>query len=322
MYSKKKIAGIAGVLLVLLGIFYIAFRPTGEYKEFEIEPGMNARQATLIMEEKGIINFPRLFLAVLKLSNDRAIQAGSYKVSIKENYFSLVEELTAGPNVFKKVTIPEGFTTEQIGGRLESNNLIENSKDFVRLVEEKKLRGFLFPETYMFSESPSEEKIIKTMKKQFNKNFNRAMEEGNGSGERLKELKYTKKEIVTLASLIEKEARVAEERPIISAIFHKRLEENTYLESCASVLFALGRHRKNLTYQDLEVESPYNTYENLGLPPTPICNPGFKSLKAALYPDDTDYKFFFTRGDGTHIFSKTYEEHLEKQKKFNTIINE
>ncbi|MFH1415938.1 MAG: endolytic transglycosylase MltG [Elusimicrobiota bacterium] len=131
---------------------------------------------------------------------------------------------------------------------------------------------------------------------------------------RAEELGFTVKEIVTLASLVEKEALVQKERPVISDIFHRRLKKRIYLESCASIQFALGEHKKKLWYKDLEIDSLYNTYRRFGLPPTAICNPGRASLEAALYPDITDYLYFFARGDGSHIFSRTYDEHLRLQK--------
>ncbi|MGM0440920.1 MAG: endolytic transglycosylase MltG [Elusimicrobiota bacterium] len=322
MSLKTKITGFIGIVIVIMGIFYFTFVSEGKHIEFEVKPGMNANQIVKRMKDKNIINYPNIFLGILKYFFDaNKIQAGNYRVSLKSDYFSLAKKLTDGPNVFTQVSIPEGFTTEQIAVRLENREIIKSRKDFINLVEKKDLRGFLFPETYKFTKNTSKERIISAMVTQFNKNFKKAFSGKGDYEERLKKLGYTKKEIIILASLVEKEARVSRERPIISAIFHKRLKKNIYLESCASILFALGKHRRSLTYKDLEINSPYNTYKNPGLPPTPICNPGLDSIKAALYPADTEYLFFFTRGDGTHIFSETYEEHLEKQKKFNTIIN-
>ncbi len=118
------------------------------------------------------------------------------------------------------------------------------------------------------------------------------------------------KEIITLASIIEREAKLDRERPIISSVFHNRLKKNKLLQSCATVQYALGERKEDLTLKDLEIDSPYNTYKHLGLPPSPIASPGKASIEAALFPEDTDYLYFVAKGDGSHIFSKTYSEHL------------
>ncbi len=320
--SFKKRGRVLIGIIVFTVLLYTLFSTSTEYEIFEIKSGMNARHVADIIYQKDIIRFPRLFLLIFRLTGDAGeIQAGSYKIPVDINYIALINKLTSGPNVFTKITIPEGYTTEQIAKQLKDKKIIKDKEYFVKWVEEKDLRGFLFPETYMFSENTPVTEILTVMVEQFNNSFSIALASKSDSEKRLEQLGYTKKEIVALASLIEKEARVPEERPIISATFHKRLEKNMYLESCASILFALGEHRSRLIYRDLEVDSPYNTYRNSGLPPTPICNPGLESIKAALYPADTEYMFFFTRGDGSHIFSKTYEEHLERQRKFSTIID-
>ncbi|HCM18410.1 MAG TPA: endolytic transglycosylase MltG, partial [Firmicutes bacterium] len=121
-------------------------------------------------------------------------------------------------------------------------------------------------------------------------------------------------EVVTLASIIEKEAMLPEERPIISAVFHNRLRLKRPLESCATVQYALGYHKPKLTYDDLEINSPYNTYRNAGLPPAPIANPGLDSILAALYPAEVDYLYFVAKSDGSHVFTKTYNDHLRAQR--------
>jgi UPF0755 protein len=151
------------------------------------------------------------------------------------------------------------------------------------------------------------------MVSQFRKNFTVEMEQ------RTVQLKMKESSIVTLASIIEKEAVLASERPLISAVFHNRLKKHWYLESCASVLYALGEHKKSLTFKDLKVDSPYNTYKYYGLPPGPICNPGLSSIKAALYPETSDDMFFVVSSSGSHSFSRYFSEHLknklEKKKK-------
>ena len=133
--------------------------------------------------------------------------------------------------------------------------------------------------------------------------------------ERAKQIKMPEDKVIILASIIEKEAKKNVERPLISGVFHNRIRKGWNLESCATVLYALGKHKDSLTYKDIKVESPYNTYIHPGVPPGPICNPGLASIKAALYPATTDDMFFVADGSGTHNFSKYFAEHNSKKKK-------
>lgn len=293
---------------LILGVF---FHPSwGEKKTLTIKRGESLASISRILKERGIIRSPILFKAAIRITGTaKKIKAGTYRVPENINYFALIKELQKGYGEFIRVTIPEGFTTEQIAARLAGSGVIKSSEDFIREVLERDLRGFLFPETYYFAPRSSPEKIIERMTDQFYFVVNESLMK------EIEKSKYTLKEIVTLASLVEKEAKVSRERPIMADIFRKRLKIRMYLESCASILFALGEHRDKLYYKDLEIDSPYNTYRNFGLPPTPIANPGYESLYAAVYPADTDYMFFFARPDGSHIFSREYKEHLDLQKR-------
>ena len=149
------------------------------------------------------------------------------------------------------------------------------------------------------------------MHKEFNSKFTPEF------NRRLKVLGVSRKNAVILASIVEKEAVKPEERPLIAGVFYNRLKKRWYLESCATVLYALGKHKKRLTYKDLEVNSPYNTYRHFGLPPGPISNPGFESIKAVLYPAKTESMFFVVDGSGGHDFSRYYKEHLNRKKRNN-----
>jgi len=137
-----------------------------------------------------------------------------------------------------------------------------------------------------------------------------------GLEERIAASEMTLNEILTLASIIEGEAKTDEERPLIAQVFIKRLKIEQPLESCATIQYALGEHREKLSFRDLEIESPYNTYKNYGLPPTPINSPGIESIKAVLNPSDTDFLYFVSKKDGTHHFSVTYPEHLAAKRKY------
>jgi UPF0755 protein len=309
--NKKHIIKAAIIIFLLAVGCYFFFSNSEKEKIITIKHGANAMRIGELLKEEGIIKNAYAFTLFLRLTGKADdLKAGTYKIKPGTNYVSLIGKLIKGSEIYVRITIPEGFSVEQIAERLYKNKIIDEPKRFINRIIRDDLRGFLFPETYNFISNQGEGRVIETMRNEFNKFFTRAQKD------KAKKLGYTIKEIVTLASLVEKEAKVPAERPVISAIFHKRLKKRIYLESCASVLFALGEHKKRLRYKDLEIESPYNTYRRFGLPPTPICSPGKESLMAALHPADTDYLYFFSKGDGSHIFSKTYKEHLNLQRDF------
>ena len=274
-----------------------------------IEQGMNAQHVAELLEKEGLISSKNYFLFLLRLRGvHRKIKAGIYEINSKESTWRIISKLVLGKSKKIKLTIPEGFTARQIAQLIEQEGLGEKDR-FLEIVEERKLEGYLFPETYFVDYDVSEEEIINMIVDQFNKVFTKEMEE------RGKKFNFTKRDTVILASIIEKEAVKEEERPLISAVFHNRLKKRWYLESCATVQYALGEHKEKLTYEDVKVDSPYNTYIHFGLPPGPISNPGLAAIKATLYPAQTDLMFFVTKGEGTHRFSKYYQRHLEVQKK-------
>jgi len=180
---------------------------------------------------------------------------------------------------------------------------LADEKKFLSIVRREKLEGYLFPETYFFETGTSEEEIISTMEKEFERRITPEMLA------RTRELKLSLHQLITLASIIEMEA-TEYDKALVSAVFHNRLKKRMRLKSCATVIYALGKHKERLTYRDLRVKSPYNTYIHYGLPLGPICNPGMGSIKAALYPADTDALFFVVdRTTGKHIFSRYYRQH-------------
>jgi len=168
---------------------------------------------------------------------------------------------------------------------------------------EKRLEGFLFPDTYQFEADATAEEIINVMLKRFGEVYNEEYRR------RAQELGLSTLEVVTMASIVEKEAKLDEERAVIAGVFYNRLKKNWKLESCATVQYLLGEPKAELSYKDLEIDSPYNTYKYYGLPPGPIASPGKASLEAALYPEEVDYLFFRANPDGSHTFSRTLAEH-------------
>ena len=220
-----------------------------------------------------------------------------------------------------KITIPEGYEIRQIADVLEDAGLIDrevfyekldpNLYDYAFLEDlpdrENPLEGYLYPSTYNFNEGMSEEHIIDKMLQAFDENFIPEYYE------RAQELNMSVDEIVTLASIIEREAGTTEEMNKISGVFYNRLNTNMRLQSCATVQYILQERKENLTTEDTKIESPYNTYQNDGLPIGSIASPGKDCIEAALYPEQTDALYFVLGADGNHIFSKTYEEHIAAQ---------
>jgi UPF0755 protein len=304
----KKITAAALIIIFIAALVYwesLSVKPV----MIKIERGTTAREAAIQMKNSGVISSEYAFLILLKISGrSNSLKAGEYALSPRTSIFKILEIVTGGWSVRERVTIPEGFTSRQIAGLLAAKKLADPGK-FTRLVGEKKLEGYLFPQTYFFEPGATEEQIINIMLDEFKKIYTPEMQK------RAQELRMTEKKVVTLASIIEREAARSEERPLISSVFHNRLKKGWYLESCATVLYALGEHKEKVTLKDLKVKSSYNTYICYGLPPGPICNPGLDSIKAALYPAQTQDMFFVVNGSGTHVFSRYYEEHLKNKRR-------
>jgi UPF0755 protein len=283
-------------------------------RDVTIDAGMSARAIGARLEMLGLIQNARLFEATARFRGDaNRLEAGRYRLDGTRSLSQLLDDLLEAPLQMVRVTIPEGLTRAQAAARLVAAGLADSAR-FVALTENSELiaelglaaptlEGYLFPETYFLPPDVTEEEIVRHMVAEFFRVFDDSL------FDRLQIVGLSLHQAVTLASIVEREAVAAEERPIISAIFQRRMQLNRRLESCATVEFALGVHKKRLTNQDLQVVSPYNTYRHRGLPPGPIGSPGKASLRATLYPVETEYLYFVARGDGTHEFSRTNREH-------------
>ncbi|MEW9121321.1 MAG: endolytic transglycosylase MltG [Thermotaleaceae bacterium] len=287
----------------------------------EIPQGASTVKIAKILKEQNLIKNDMAFRMLSKyLKSDGKMQAGKYILSNNMDAKEIINTLVNGAvtNETIKFTIPEGFEFHQIVNRLEHNGLI-NRERFIQLAEEgdfnypflenipkgkNRLEGFLFPDTYQVSKDATEEDILKKMLDRFNQVFIESYYQ------KANEMNMSINQVITLASIIEREAKIAHERPLVSSVFHNRIEQKMLLQSCATVQYILGERKENLTLRDIEIDSPYNTYKYLGLPPKPIASPGKASIEAALYPEQTDYLFFVASKNGEHIFSKTYREHL------------
>lgn len=303
---KKAVVALLAVFAVASVAYWLSLSP--EPVTVTVGKGGSARRAASQLKEARVISSENVFLALLKLSGkSQSIKAGTYELAPRMSVFEVIAVLTSGRTAKTRITIPEGYTAKQIAELLGSKGLADEN-EALGIILKDKLEGYLFPDTYFVDAGASAAQILGMMRAQFDRNYTDEMRM------RAKELRMTDAKIVTLASIIEKEAARAEERPVIAGIFYNRLKKGWFLESCATVQYALGKHKEKLTIKDLAVNSPYNTYRKYGLPPGPICNPGRDSINAALYPAQTEDMFFVVSENGSHAFSRYYGEHLKNKK--------
>ena len=271
---------------------------------------MGAKAVGDLLFKNGLISHPYLFRIALRLyGKDRNIKAGKYILRDDMSLYEIIDTLVKGKGVLEEVTIPEGLTSSQIADIFYKKGIIKDPERFLEIVKKKGLEGYLFPDTYYVPMNYDEEKLIDMMTKRF---WQKVPEDFR---EKAKALGLSEKEVIILASLVEKEAKYPEDRPKIASVFLNRLKKGMKLESCATIQYILGTPKPNLTYEDLKIPSPYNTYLHKGLPPGPICNPGEASILSVLNPAKTDYLYFVVGKDGKHLFAKTYKEHLKNKKK-------
>jgi len=277
---------------------------TGHYSaSFNIPEGSSIKDIGKVLAEHRLIidnvGFPFI---VRVLHYDKSLKSGQYQVSDVHSVFQLLNILNKGvaPKQIK-VTIPEGFTVEDIAKVLYQKGVIKNSKDFI--LKAQKYEGFLFPDTYFFLKGESVEAVIKKMKNRFYEVLPKDYED------KAEEKGLTLYQAVILASIVEKEAKFDEDRPLVASVFLNRLKVGMPLQSDATINYVLKNKKLWLTDKDLKIDSPYNTYTHTGLPPTPICNPGLKSLLAVVNAPKTDYYYFLTTKSGKAVFETTLKEH-------------
>lgn len=316
-----KIAILISTVIVLWLVYESMPFSDDKKQAITVESGQSLKEVADHLHKEKLIKNKTIFLLYGSLSNlDNQVKKGTHEISSSQSIGEIYEELVTSPlEKGVEVTIPEGFSVEQIAERLAKKGIIER-EDFLNVAETGegishplikkikkqkgmtyRLEGYLFPDTYAFPENTSSKDIIERMLTRFDA-VRKEVEPDNN---------MTLNEWVTLASIVEKEAVVDKERELIAGVFHNRIEDNWLLQSCATVQYVLDKPKERLLYKDLEVESPYNTYINEGLPPGPISNPGKQSLLASKNAKNHDYYFFVVKGDGSgeHHFSKTFKEH-------------
>lgn len=292
---------------------------------FEVKPGTGVATLAQNLEQAGLIRSAWAFRWYVRWrGEDRAIKAGLYALAPRLGVPGVVGVLVEGQDLGQRVTIPEGWTITKLVERLEAQ-MPGTGAEFARLVAQPdawrgdfpwlpdlpagaNLEGFLFPDTYVVTPGPAAaDALVRLMLSRF---AQVALPELQAQGAPLG--LYQR---LIMASIIEKEAVHPHERPTISGVFYNRLTLRMPFGSDPTVEYALGRHQgdRGLTYKDVAIESPYNTYKYPGLPPTPIANPGLASLRAAVQPARTDMLYFVARGDGSHVFTRSYREHLAAQ---------
>ena len=304
--------GLIFVLVCLLIFFYqleAPFSKDTEEKIFTVEQGQGLEKIAENLKKQRLINSKSVFVFhVWSKNKTENLQAGQYSLSPSMTIPEIAKKIIDGEVVkdWVKITIPEGWTNKQIEERLLDSGMITENEKF-----SKGLEGYLFPDTYYFEKDSTVEEIVEKMRDGFDK---KVTEDLKAEIKRQDKNLY---DILTMASILEREVKSDEDRAIVSGIFWKRLESNYPLESCATIAYILEIDKWRYSVEETRIESPYNTYLNIGLPPTPINNPGLSAIRAAIYPEYTDYNFFLTDPEtGATIFSKTLDEHNANKRKY------
>lgn len=309
------LAGIVLSCCIYVAVELLMPLPTGGKNiEIKIPEGATFRQAIEILSQERLMRDKGLFFVIGRISGlDRKIRAGYYSISGSLSPLDIFKMLKRGQIIEYEITIVEGDSLREIGEKLSEKGIIDK-EDFMRLSSDEdflalydinapSFEGYLFPDTYKIPKGMDSEDAIGMM-------INRMREKiSTELYARASELDLSEREVLTLASIIEREAVTDEERPLISAVYHNRLKKRIPLQADPTAIYGIKNFKEKITVKDLRRRTPYNTYVINGLPPGPIASPGVKSIIAALYPADVPYLYFVSNDDGSHHFSITAEEH-------------
>ena len=294
--------------------------PHGAPVRVIVPSGSSFRVATDSLARAGLVSWPKMFRAYARLtSGDRDIKPGTYLLKKGTPWSAIIGALNGGRGLVNTITIPEGYSLQQIVPLLARtldvpedsvNAAVRDTALLARLdIPTPTLEGYLFPDTYAFPAGTSARVAVTEMVREFERQWQPSWDA------RLPELKINRHDLVTMAAIVEKEAKLPEERPVIAAVYYNRLRDGQLLQADPTVQYALGKHVSRVMYKDLEADSPYNTYRHAGLPPGPIASPGAASLAAAANPASVPYKYFVAYPDGHHEFRTTLQEHDTAKKK-------
>ncbi|RAU96404.1 endolytic transglycosylase MltG [Paenibacillus sp. YN15] len=344
--NPKKRSGWKTALLILLillllgamaagGVGYYVYRSllpmeAGEPVEVSIPSGTGSAAIAKLLEEQGIIKNGLIFSAYLKVKHEGdRFQAGNYQLAPGMTLAEITDKLNRGDVIKEEMirfTIPEGYTVLQIAEKLAADGIV-NKDSFLALANDSgkwtypwitsipsnaqlryRLEGYLFPETYEMKKESTEQAILERMLAEWDKK-QKSLPQGWEA--QMDKLGLDLHGILTVASLVEREVAVDEERPLVAGVIYNRLKQKMPLQIDATVQYLFDKQKERLFEKDLQTQSPYNTYLNPGLPPGPIASPGLLSIKAALFPEETKYLFYVTKKDGSggHLFAETFEEH-------------
>ena len=296
-----------------------------------VKPGDSAKTIGAALEQKGVIRSKRLFEIMVGLSGvTNSLQAGEYEFDLGTPVIEVVHRIAEGKTASREAVIPEGRRVEEVGEILEKAGVVTKqafldalvksrySEPFLQQVVATSLEGFVFPAKYEFHRGAAPEEVVATLLHGFQTNV--------ADNVQLEGQELTLEQVVTLASIVEREAQTPSERPIIASVFLNRLKAGIPLQADPTVQYAVAADtasvqqytywKKELTVDDLKIDSPYNTYVYGGLPPGPIANPGLASIQAVVRPAQTNYLFFVAGADGTHVFAETLGEHLRNVEKY------
>ncbi|NLU50438.1 MAG: endolytic transglycosylase MltG [Syntrophomonadaceae bacterium] len=332
--SEKRLM-LAVALLGIVILAWMSFRQVsqmlapinpGDHRPVEVVVPANASTYKVadILYGAGLIRNQSIFVNYCRLTGtDQRLKAGVYSFRRSQALPELVDDLVSGRVLTVGFTVPEGYDLRQIGELLVREGICNEEEWRQAIVQDydypflkqvpprpNRLEGFLFPDTYRVTRDVTARQVVELMLQRFEKEWEtRFAAEARALGKDVYQ-------VITLASLVEKEARVPAERPIIAGVLVNRLQKGMPLQVDATVLYSLGQHKSQITYADLNVASPYNTYRVPGLPPGPIASPGAASIEAALHPAQHSYYYYVYMGDGRHYFSKTYAEHVRAKQKY------
>jgi UPF0755 protein len=312
--KKNKIYVLVVILLffITIGILYALFNNADDNDiQITINEGQLLASIAEDLEEKDVIWSKELFSAYMKLRDyDMSIKPMRYVFNTGEGMFAVAERITEGDGtpISIRLTFPEGSTNEEIAMIAKNNLEAFDENVFLEIAEQ--FEGYLFPETYFVSPTLSEDALLKILREEFTQK----------TSELLSTLSDEEKdEIIIMASIVEEEGKFVEDRKIIAGVLWNRLEMNMPLQVDAAFLKIPeldGRNTYELTVDDLAYDSPFNTYTNIGLPPSPLSNPGIESIEATLRPTESQYLFYVSERDGTTHFTETYDEHLDNVAKY------
>jgi len=291
--------------LIYQGIYLPVDSNSEEMIVFSVKKGEGAKEIALNLKNQGLIRYSSFFRAyVLVCDQADKLKAGEYGLSFSMNIPEIADKLTSKDRIKRMITIIEGWNLKDIEKYLKEQgiNMEENLTP--------DLEGYLSPDTYEISPGDGINEIIKIMLDNFEKKITPELKEEIQSQEK------TISQIIILASLIEKEVRTTEDKKIVSGILWKRIKADMPLQVDATITYLTGKKSTEILKEELEINSPYNTYKYKGLPPGPICNPGLNSILAAIYPQESEYWFYLSTPAGETIFSKTLKEHNEAKTKY------